>query len=205
MLFGFLFSSQTNCLTSVIPACHVRILSFICTVSFICASSDEGHKGQTELPLLFPSQGSLSPVQRWDLSAEMLLPEDCEGMANVKPSPELKSLGRFMFLYSGQSHLLCSCLSRCLCLVFWLWMSMAHWHSKSKFIDSLSWSQVFIPYKCILLVLFCLQLYENVNEQISNCFKAGCRTVKNRDKSCNVKTCRQVCHLAPSVSHWPPA
>lgn len=153
MLFGFLFSSQTNCLTSVIPACHVRILSFICTVSFMCASSDEGHKGQTELPLLFPSQGSLSPVQRWDLSAEMLLPEDCEGMANVKPSPELKSLGRFMFLYS---------IPPAVFLFIQVFVpGLLTLNVNGPW--ALSWSQVFIPYKCILLVLFCLQLYENVN------------------------------------------
>lgn len=106
---------------------------------------------------------------RGEISVQrMLVPVDCEGVANAKPCPELQSLARFACLHSRQSHLLCSCLYRYFCQVSrvrTLWVSMGP--------QTLSCSQVFIPYTCIILVLFCLQLYENVNELISNCFKSG--------------------------------
>lgn len=140
-------------------------------------------------------------LYRGEISVQsMLLPEDCEGMVNQN-HPQNSSHLEDSCASTPDNHTGCVCVPVYpgVCAVF---LTLNVSGLMDTILESgLSLHSLQMHSPCAV----CLQLCENVNELISKSFKAGCRTVKNTDKSCYVKTCRQICHLAHSLSHWPPA
>lgn len=162
---------KINWLTAMTSVCHVRIVCLLHLPNFLHPrNSRRVAQGQTELPLLFPLQRSLSFVQKRDLSAEGAAARGlwgdgkCETIPSTPVTRRIRLPPLWMIVPAVFPFIQVMVPGFQSLLARTLWMSMGP--------QALSWSRLFIPHTFILPALLYLQLHKNVNELISSCFRS---------------------------------